>query len=640
MKKFLKFIILPIVILFTNVIKVNALVKPELITTYNYNSPYVYNNFNADFFDTDDTIGYLTDLTMASVSQLNTIHYMIAFSKNDIYFFRNSISNDFYFNIGTYVNNQAINIYPSSGTYFNYWKLSDYSNYSSFKSAVLNNSGTKHRYDYLTKFVLWSGNTDNFMNYDYNYFSDGVTDYIIPFVSNANIYNTCLGSTCYDNSIIYNTISVNGIDTYIPSYFELFGLQKPSKDLAIQNTRVFSLDTLVNVDSTYSVDFKLPKNLSNINLTYKLYTKTEYSTGVSGLYYYKELSNEVSLVNAPSTLTCDNTSCTYTISSSNVVNNSLPSNTLVYIKAILSSPAVVNINSLNYTYTGSVPYFGWYNNLSTDLLSLTLYSNSTNSYLFSANDNNLTSFYYTTYANEDGIYGTPELIRTDNREVVSYNMTSNPVYTFFGTTAQKSQFYYLNYRGISATRGYALNFSMYPKDLHKQYDTWVATATYDFQYNFFISPNLFWSDSQLADDKKSVTGVFINENNEAQNITVEHDFNNKLDDYTGLDFSLEGLQGLFDEDFYGLSGIITAPFNYIKNLNNYTCSNLTIPFPFTNSNIVIPCLSTYYSSIGSLVDIIHIVMYGIVSWFIGKDLFKTIFNAFKPNKNDIEVVDL
>lgn len=203
----------------------------------------------------------------------------------------------------------------------------------------------------------------------------------------------------------------------------------------------------------------------------------------------------------------------------------------------------------------------------------------------------------------------------------------------------------MNYRNINSSRNLALNFSMYPVNLNTYDQTWftsnVEGVTYDFQYNFFISPNLYWSDSQLATDKKSVSAIFINENGQAEDIIVDHNFSNQLEEYDGFSFSIDGLKGLFSDDFYGLSAILTTPLNYIRNLNNYTCSSLVIALPFISSNITIPCLSeTIYSTLGSLINIIHIVMYGIVSWFIGKDLFQTIFDAFKPNKNKIEVIDL
>lgn len=390
MKKYFKYLILPIIILlgFINIKPLNAIVNNDLFTTYNYNSPFVYNNFDTLYFDNINE-GYLTDLSKTIVNQNWSRSWLIGFSKDDLYYFSTSAGSDFALSIATYSNNQAVQVFPTTvGTYY-YYQLSDFSTYDGFKNAILSNSSRRHQYSVNSPFSLFSSNNTDYMYYSYNYFDTGVQDYFIPFISNASIINQCQGSSCNVNSVVYNSLSINNITSYVPTYFELFGLQKPSKNLTIYNTRIYSLDNLtLDLSSTWSFTYKLPKSASNLTLTFDLYYKDEYDTG---LFYYKLVTSEAS-INTGTYLTCDNSFCYYSLSSTDIVNNSLDRSTSLYIKAKLSSPVVFNVNNIDYSSTGNSLYFGWYNNLDTNLLSLTLNSNSTNSYLFSTDSSDAISF--------------------------------------------------------------------------------------------------------------------------------------------------------------------------------------------------------------------------------------------------------
>lgn len=96
----------------------------------------------------------------------------------------------------------------------------------------------------------------------------------------------------------------------------------------------------------------------------------------------------------------------------------------------------------------------------------------------------------------------------------------------------------------------------------------------------------------------------------------------------------------FKSDDHGLSGIITAPLSAIKKLTQ-SCVALSLPLPNNVGNIELPCMQTLYSQyVPTILSLWHVVVYGLVAYWIYKDIFRIVKNIKNPNDDKVEVLDL
>lgn len=97
----------------------------------------------------------------------------------------------------------------------------------------------------------------------------------------------------------------------------------------------------------------------------------------------------------------------------------------------------------------------------------------------------------------------------------------------------------------------------------------------------------------------------------------------------------------FTTDTHGLTGIVTAPLSAIESLTSATCSPLTIPLPYINQNLTLPCMRTIYeNNFGSFMTIYDAVTLGIISYWILVRIFSLVKDFKNPEHDEIEVVDL
>ena len=97
----------------------------------------------------------------------------------------------------------------------------------------------------------------------------------------------------------------------------------------------------------------------------------------------------------------------------------------------------------------------------------------------------------------------------------------------------------------------------------------------------------------------------------------------------------------FNTETFGLTSIITAPLNAINNILTSSCSSLSIPLPFVNKNIVLPCMTTIYSNyFGAFFQLYQLITTGIISYYIIVRIFNLVKDFKNPEHDEIEVVDL
>lgn len=128
-----------------------------------------------------------------------------------------------------------------------------------------------------------------------------------------------------------------------------------------------------------------------------------------------------------------------------------------------------------------------------------------------------------------------------------------------------------------------------------------------------------------------------------------NDLNNEQKDTNDLlsDSSIDSdLGNSFFEDFededFGLSGILTLPLTTIQSLTSKTCTALQIPIPFTdNKKITLPCMTAIYEEhFGAIYDIYKVVSFGIISYFICINIFAMVKGFKDPDNDKVEVMEL
>jgi hypothetical protein len=272
---------------------------------------------------------------------------------------------------------------------------------------------------------------------------------------------------------------------------------------------------------------------------------------------------------------------------------------------------------------------------------LQLDSSGQNTYLFSNSDSSKdTFFYYTQVPKNDFFYNEPSFLNLTNKNVINSAISVNKFTSYYGTF---NNLIFNNYT-LGGNTGLIMNiYFLGAYDLAN--GTIVnhngASWSGSFQILYFITPNIYWSDSVYSLVRDSFTGKSIDEDGNVTEITIKGDFVNRTSDNISISNNFDILAGIISDDFYGLSGILLTPLNFIKNLSTKSCQPLSLPIPFTNKNIFLPCFSTVYSTyVNELLIIWHTVLYGIVVYAIAVDIFKTVKNTLDSDKNNLEVLDL
>lgn len=95
------------------------------------------------------------------------------------------------------------------------------------------------------------------------------------------------------------------------------------------------------------------------------------------------------------------------------------------------------------------------------------------------------------------------------------------------------------------------------------------------------------------------------------------------------------------EDHGGLNSIITAPLNTIRSLLNSSCTKLTLPLPYVNKNLELPCMNAIYTEhFGLFFSLYQTIILAIISYRCLRSIFFDITGFTNPDDDRIEVMDL
>lgn len=153
------------------------------------------------------------------------------------------------------------------------------------------------------------------------------------------------------------------------------------------------------------------------------------------------------------------------------------------------------------------------------------------------------------------------------------------------------------------------------------------------------------------------TNNWENVNNSINNQTtiIENNFNQTNENINNIDNSINEIDGYLKDDTIershissGMSDIprsnaltpfssfINLPLNWIQNFlsSSNTCSNISIPIPFLdNKNLVLPCMTEFWSKMGALGTLVQLVWVAIVGSRIFNMFYKLTIEVIDPNPN-------
>lgn len=164
----------------------------------------------------------------------------------------------------------------------------------------------------------------------------------------------------------------------------------------------------------------------------------------------------------------------------------------------------------------------------------------------------------------------------------------------------------------------------------------------NYQANFEGFPINFTND--YTDDINELKDIL------SDSTTEQEKTNEKLDelndnitnsDISGASDSAGGFFTDFENDDYGLSDIVTLPLTFIQGLANASCSDLELPLPFVDEDVLLPCMSAIYEDyFGPFLTIYQIITFGIVGYWVCVNTLRLVNNFKNPDNDEVEVMDL
>lgn len=175
----------------------------------------------------------------------------------------------------------------------------------------------------------------------------------------------------------------------------------------------------------------------------------------------------------------------------------------------------------------------------------------------------------------------------------------------------------------------------------------VDVLTPDFKANALTYPNYYAISSMfnISESFDYSAGDSLNGIKEEQEKTNEKldDLNESItdSDISGASDSAGGFFTDFENDDYGLSDIVTLPLTFIQGLANASCSELSLPLPFVDEDVELPCMSAIYENyFGPFLTIYQIITFGIVGYWVCVNTLRLVNNFKNPDNDEVEVMDL
>lgn len=183
-----------------------------------------------------------------------------------------------------------------------------------------------------------------------------------------------------------------------------------------------------------------------------------------------------------------------------------------------------------------------------------------------------------------------------------------------------------------------------------------VNINHDFTFHFIESSSVEYLNSYILTENEYNTYMENIKQNKVINDKLD-DLNNKqnqtnekLDniDNTIKDDNIDDAQnsandffGNFDNNDYGLSDIVKMPLDFINKITSATCTPLSFPLPFVDTNVTLPCMySIYETHFGDILSVYQTITFGMVAYWVCINIFRMVKNFKNPDSDEVEVLDL
>lgn len=174
---------------------------------------------------------------------------------------------------------------------------------------------------------------------------------------------------------------------------------------------------------------------------------------------------------------------------------------------------------------------------------------------------------------------------------------------------------------------------------------WVMFSKYiylegedDITYDIYVPNDIYDSDVEITPNTSGGNNFDFDYKDENGDIQSGQIISTDLSQVSPL---LGNIFSDFSSNTFGLTSIITAPLGLISSLSSSSCSSLSLPLPFLNTNLSLPCMTTVYqNTFGSFFTLYQTITFGIVAYWVIVKIFNIIKDAKNPDHDEIEVIDL
>lgn len=112
-------------------------------------------------------------------------------------------------------------------------------------------------------------------------------------------------------------------------------------------------------------------------------------------------------------------------------------------------------------------------------------------------------------------------------------------------------------------------------------------------------------------------------------------------DTSGSQDIIGGFFDGFQSNDHGLSSIITAPLEFIRNLLGHSCQPLTFDLPFVDKEVSLPCIKPIYQQyFGLFFNLYQVITTGVIAYAVGIRIFGIVKGLQDPQNDKIEVLKL
>ena len=185
----------------------------------------------------------------------------------------------------------------------------------------------------------------------------------------------------------------------------------------------------------------------------------------------------------------------------------------------------------------------------------------------------------------------------------------------------------------------SFNLSNYPGADWVMFSKYIYLEGEDnITYDIYVPNNIYESDVEITPNNMGGNTFDFDYKDENGDIQSGQIISTDLSQVSPL---LGSVFTDFSSNTFGLTSIITAPLGLIASLSSSSCSSLSLPLPYVNANLSLPCMTTIYqSTFGSFFTLYQTVTFGIIAYWVIVKIFNLVKDAKNPDHDEIEVIDL